>query len=238
MNKENILWKQKKIIDSVTSFSLLDYNGVPSAILWFSGCNMRCDFCYNQELVLNKGKYCFNDTLSFLESRKKLLKGIVLCGGEPTNCKELYCICKELKNMGYKVKLDTNGLNYNLIKILINENLIDFVALDFKALQNRFEQITKVKAHKFNNFVKTIKLLISSKIDYEIRTTYHEKLLSLEDIHKMLEFLKFYNYKKNYYIQNFINKKETLGGIRDVNKTDISKLIEQKYPFKVMFRNF
>jgi len=236
MNKENILWNQKKIIDSLTPFTLLDFKSYPSAILWFSGCNMRCDFCYNPEIVLSKGKYTFDDIKGFIESRKNLLKGVVLCGGEPTIHKELYYLSKELKSMGFKIKLDTNGLNSDLIKSLIDDQLVDFIALDFKAMGDKFNLITKTD--QFKQFKKTVQLLIGSTIEYEIRTTYHEKLLSLDDIYKMLNFLKSCNYKKNYYFQNFISNKTTLGKIEEINSKNLSKIINQNYPFDIKFRNF
>lgn len=236
MNKENILWNQKKIIDSLTSFTLLDFKSYPSAILWFSGCNMRCDFCYNPEIVLGKGKYTFDDIRDFLESRKNLLKGVVLCGGEPTIHKELYYLSKELKLMGFKIKLDTNGLNTDLIKSLIDDRLVDFIALDFKAIGDKFKLITKTD--QFKEFKKTVQLLIGGTIEYEIRTTYHEQLLSLDDISKMLDFLQSCNYEKTYYFQNFIGNKTTLGKIEEMNSKNLSKIIKQNYPFDIKFRNF
>jgi len=236
MNNENILWNQKQIIDSVTPFTLLDFQGTPSAILWFSGCNMRCDFCYNPEIVLEKGRYNFEDIRDFLNSRKSLIKGIVLCGGEPTIHNELYAICEQIKTFGYKIKLDTNGLNFNLISKLIDDRLVDFVALDFKAMDDKFQFITKTD--KFSQFKKTLLFLINSDIDYEIRTTYHENLLSLDDIYKMANFLKSCNYKKLYYLQNFIANKATLGKIKTTNSKSLPRYIKQNYPFEIKFRNF
>lgn len=236
MSKENILWNKKKIIDSLTPFTLLDYEGVPSAILWFSGCNMRCNFCYNPEIVLGKGKYSFSDIKEFFESRKQLLKGVVLCGGEPTIHKELYEISKELKAMEFKIKLDTNGLNPSLIKALLSENLVDYVALDFKASQDKFEQITRSK--KFNDFMETLNLITKSSVGHEIRTTYCEELLGVDDIYKILDLLESINYSKTYYLQNFINTKSTLGKIENTNIKNLSKLIKCKYPFDIKFRNF
>lgn len=238
-NKENISWNKKKIIDSVTPFTLLDYKSYPSAILWFSGCNMRCDFCYNKEIVLKKGKYCFDDIFDFFNKRKELLKGVVLCGGEPTVHKQIYEISKRLKSMGYKIKLDTNGLNTKLLKKLISKKLIDYVAIDFKGIEKKFENITKVDKKRFDDFCDSLKYLKNSGIDYEIRTTYHEKLLSLDDINKMLNFLKSIKYDKTYYLQNFLSNKENFGKINTPNTKKLSSLLDiKKYPFLIKFRNF
>jgi pyruvate formate lyase activating enzyme len=236
MSKEIISWKQKKIIDSLTPFTLLDFQKTPSVIVWFSQCNMRCSFCYNPEIVLGKANYSFNDIYDFFLSRKNLLKGVVLCGGEPTIHNELYDICKELKSMDYNIKLDTNGLNPHLVKILIDEKLIDFVALDFKGLEYNLKKITKVD--KFEEFEKTLDILLKSSIDFEIRTTYHSDIYTLNDIYKMLDFLELKGYKKRYYLQNFISHKSTLGKITSDNKTNLSKVIKSKYSFDIKYRNF
>ena len=163
---------------------------------------MRCSYCYNPEIVLGNATLCFEDLIEFLDSRKNLLKGIVLCGGEPTIHKELYPLCVELKEMEYKIKLDTNGLNPILIKKLTNEKLIDFIALDFKGINENFKTITHVD--KFDQFQDTLKFLIESNFNFEVRTTYHEDLISLNELYAMLDFLEIMRYDNKYYIQNFI----------------------------------
>lgn len=238
-NKENILWNKKQIFDSITPFTLLDFQGVPSAILWLSGCNMRCSFCYNPEIVFSDGKYHFDEVKSFLKRRKNLLKGVVLCGGEPTIHKELYNVAKSIKEMGFKIKLDTNGLNPSLLKQLLDEKLIDFVALDFKSDEESFEKITKVQNHHFKKFETTLELLLSSNIEYELRTTVHHDLHSKKSIDTMLTFLETKGYTKKYYLQNFIDTKQTIGNIKDKNQLNIQKIIEvSEFSFDIIERNF
>lgn len=236
MNKDYISWSRKKIINNVTPFTLLDFQGYPSAIIWFSGCNMRCDFCYNPEIVLNKGKLGFEDIKDFFVSRKNLLKGAVLCGGEPTVYKELFNICESLKDMAYKIKLDTNGLNTDLIQSLIQNKLVDFIALDFKAPEEKFKTVTK--SDRFEKFEETLDFLINSQIDYEVRTTFSQELLFVEDIYKMIDFLTKKKYDKTYYLQNFLSSKETLGKIKNSNSVNLSRTVKQNYPFEIKFRNF
>lgn len=238
-NKENILWNKKQIFDSITPFTLLDFQGVPSAILWLGGCNMRCPFCYNPEIVFGDGKYSFDEVQSFLKRRKNLLKGVVLCGGEPTIHKELYNVAKTIKEMGFKIKLDTNGLNPQMVKKLLEAKLIDFAALDFKSDEKNFAKITKVQNHHFKKFETTLELLLDSDIAYELRTTLHHDLHTIDTIFTMLEFLKTKGYKKIYYLQNFINTKQTIGNIKSDNQLDIKKIIESSnYSFAIMQRNF
>ena len=239
INKENILWKNKKIFNSITPFTLLDFHSYPSAILWFSGCDMRCSFCYNKEIVENKGIYSFNQLEEFLITRKSLLKGIVLCGGEPTIHPEILDIVKTLKQLNYKIKLDTNGLHPLIVKELINQNLVDFIALDFKAPKIKFTQVTKAPITSYNQFLKTLEILIKSNIDFEIRTTFHNLLLNVHDIYEICNILEQYNYSKTYYIQNFMNYTQTIGNITNKNRTNLSKIIDDSsYNFKIQFRNF
>jgi pyruvate formate lyase activating enzyme len=234
MNKENILWKQNKIIDSITPFTLLDYHNTPSAILWFSGCNMRCSFCYNSEIVFSKGKLSFNDVNDFFISRQNLLKGVVLCGGEPTIHSEVISICKELKSLNYKVKLDTNGLNPNIIKQLIDYSLLDYVALDFKSLENKFQTITKTD--KFTQFKKTLQLLIAQNISFEIRTTYHKDLLSYDDLLSMLRFLENENYKGDFFIQKCLTNNNTIDKLKDNSINNFT--LNSTGLIKIKYRNF
>ncbi len=199
---------------------------------------MRCDFCYNPEIVLNKGKYSFDDLLEFFESRKNLLDGIVFCGGEPTLNAEVIDTAKELKKMGYKIKLDTNGLKPNIVKEMIKKDLIDYFALDFKASKNSFEQITKVRKNLFDEFLKTLDLLIKSDLDFEVRTTYHSALFSKNDIDYILATLEKYNYQKTYYIQNFMDSTQTLGEIKEKNNQQKLEINNTKYNFEIKYRNF
>lgn len=199
---------------------------------------MRCDFCYNLEIVYSKGKYSFLDFEEFLKSRKNLLSGIVLCGGEPTFHSEIYDVAKALKHLGFKIKLDTNGLKPDIVKRLQEEKLIDYLALDFKAPEYKFEQITKSKKSLYHNFIQTLKYLIKSDMDFEVRTTFHSELLTLHDIENMLELLEKLNYTKEYFLQSFVNDLETIGNIKASKKIDIKNSVSKKYSFFIKYRNF
>jgi pyruvate formate lyase activating enzyme len=162
-----------------------------------------------------------NECLEFLKSRVGLLDSVVLSGGEAT-IHNLIAFCKEIKKLGFKIKLDTNATNLKQIKELIELNLIDYMAIDFKAPKNKFYEITKNK--KYDEYIKTIKYLIDINFDFEIRTTIHSKLLDKEDINSMIKTLEELKYKNTYYLQNYLQTSSNIGNIKEqsiVNKEDI-----------------
>ena len=190
-------------IYSITPFTLLDYAHKSACILWFAGCNMRCLYCYNPEIVLGKGTISFAKTLSFLHSRKNLLEAVVFSGGECLLHKNILELIIEVKKMGFLVKIDTNGSKPKVLKSLIENQLIDYVALDFKAMPNQFEKITQ--SDLFEPFEKSLHLLLESELPFEVRTTVHSELIPEKEIRQMIAYLELQNYTGNYYIQHFIN---------------------------------
>jgi pyruvate formate lyase activating enzyme len=232
------LWKKQKLFESLTPFTLLDFEGFPSAILWFCGCNMRCEYCYNPEIVLGKGEFSFDDFQEFFKSRANLLKGVVLCGGEPTLHKELVPLSRELKKIGYKIKLDTNGTKPKVVKKLIENHLIDYVALDFKAPKEKFEIVTKTKKREYEQFLETLDILIKSTIDYEVRTTFYGGLLEIGDIETICDILENVGFDKKYYLQNALCETATLGSIVGGSQkiTSSDMLLFEEYLFEVILR--
>ncbi|MGG7035153.1 MAG: anaerobic ribonucleoside-triphosphate reductase activating protein [Flavobacterium sp.] len=195
----------------ITPFTLLDYPHHSACILWFAGCNMRCLYCYNPEIVLGKGTISFEKALHFLQSRKNLLDAVVFSGGECLLHKNIIQLIIEVKHMGYLVKVDTNGSKPEVLQELIADNLIDYVALDFKAMPSDFEKITQ--SDLFQPFEKSLNLLIKSQIPFEVRTTVHSDLINTEKLRTMIQYLEKYNYQGNYYIQHFVNGVSTLGNL-------------------------
>ncbi len=222
----------KKTVYDITKFTTTDYPNHLSCIVWFVGCNMRCSYCYNSNIVSTKeATYSFYDTLNFLKSRVGLLEAVVLSGGEAT-LHDLSTYCYEIKKLGFKIKLDTNGLNTELVKQLIENKLIDFIALDFKAPKYKFQNITKVM--KYENFQNTLNYLININFDFEVRTTLHNDLLNVEDINFMIDHLKEVGYKKNYYIQNFLYTPDNLGGLKESTSSFDKEKLSNK--LNVIFR--
>jgi len=210
--KENV----SKPIYSITPFTLLDYEHHSACILWFTGCNMRCLYCYNPEIVLGKGSISFGKTLSFLQSRINLLDGVVFSGGECLLHKNILELITEVKKMGFKVKIDTNGSRPDILEKLIQNQLIDYVALDFKALPSEFEKITQ--SALFESFEKSFQILLQNQIAFEVRTTVHSDLLSKKDIWEMINYLEKHDYTGNYYIQHFVNEVTTIENLGYSNK--------------------
>ncbi|UCS93320.1 anaerobic ribonucleoside-triphosphate reductase activating protein [Echinicola marina] len=215
-------------IYNITPFTLLDYPDKTACIIWFAGCNMRCGYCYNPEIVRGKGKLNINQALEFIYSRRKLLDGIVFSGGECTLHPELYPLIKTCKKLGFKVKLDTNGSLPKRLKPLLDEGLIDYVAMDFKALPDQYKKITG--SNLYQEFEQSLHLLQKTGIDFEIRTTVHSKLIAHDSLKKMVNHLEMLDYKGNYYIQPFLNNTPTLvplpksKGIQNLSSLSTSKI--------------
>ena len=222
-------------IYSIQKFSSLDFPGRLCAILWFSGCNMRCPYCYNKDVVFGKKQIEEDEVVEFLKKRVGLLDGVSFTGGEATLYKNLIPFSQEIKSLGFDIKLDTNGINFEVIKEMADKNLVDYIALDFKAPPEKFESITKNK--DYEKFEKTLEFLIDSNIEFEVRTTVHTDLLDENDINEIIKILSQKGYKGTYYLQNFFESdKETLGNIGpQKRKLDTSKLLDL-LPLK--FRNF
>ncbi|WP_424428370.1 anaerobic ribonucleoside-triphosphate reductase activating protein [Poseidonibacter sp.] len=212
----------QKTVYNITKFTTTDYVGHLSCVVWFIKCNFRCLYCYNDDLVHSKtANQSPNDVIAFLKTRVGLLDAVVLSGGEAT-VHDLIPFCKEIKKLGFKIKLDTNATNPKQIKELIKLNLIDYMAIDFKATKEKFETITKTK--KYDDYIKTIKYLIDINFDFEIRTTVHSELLKTNDINKMIKTLENLGYKKTYYLQNFLQTPTNIGDIYErsfINKDEI-----------------
>ncbi|MDN3670675.1 anaerobic ribonucleoside-triphosphate reductase activating protein [Echinicola jeungdonensis] len=228
MSKGSILQRNAiRPIYNITPFTLLDFPDKTACIIWFAGCNMRCQYCYNPDIVQGKGKLFLNQALEFIQSRKNLLDGVVLSGGECTLHKEAFILAREAKKMGMLVKVDTNGSLPMRLQLLLDYNLVDYVALDFKSLPKNYHMITG--AYEFSNFEKSLHLLIHSKIDFEVRTTVHSDLISQEDLHRMVKFLEKRAYTGNYYLQAFINDVPTIGNMGpSENLGNVEKLSTDK----------
>jgi len=226
-DKEFSLKNNHSPIYDITKFTHLDYPDHLAAIIWFAGCNMRCDYCYNKEIVFAKsGSISQEDALDFLRSRVSLLDGIVLSGGEAT-AYDLTEFIQAIKELGFAVKLDTNGTNFSNLKKLLSNQLLDYVALDYKAPKKKFLAITHNT--RFEDFSKSLDLLLHSDIAFEVRTTLHSDLLNPDDINAIISDLYNRGYQNNYYIQEFVDTKTTIAKLKrpsqQFDKTQLKKFI-------------
>lgn len=198
----------QKPIYSITPFTLLDFPDRVACIFWFAGCNMRCPYCYNLEIVLGKGHKTISEALDFLYRRRGLLEGVVLSGGECTLHPGIMDLLVEIRNMGFASKIDTNGSRPQTLQSLINKGLVDYVALDFKALPDKYQQLTK--SDLFLPFQQSLQLLLASGLPFEVRTTVHSELLSREELSQMVKYLHQQGYQGTYYFQHFVHDIPTI----------------------------
>jgi pyruvate formate lyase activating enzyme len=228
------MWK-KLPITSITPFTFQDYPERTAAILWFSGCNMSCSYCHNPELVRGQ---CFRlsaeQIVSFLHSRQGLLEAIVLSGGECTLCDALPWLTSTLIDMGYHVKIDTNGTRPEMLRRLVKEKQINYIALDVKAPPQAYRTITG-----FDNIeaiLSSLRLLASEQIDCEVRTTVRTDIVDEVMVNEIIDILHEQNWRKPYYVQNYQHG-ETLASL-PAPKRPFNPSLVKKASFDIRFRNF
>lgn len=187
-------------IAGVQKVTLLDYPGKVACEIFTQGCNFECPFCQNSSLIpiTNTGEFSEEEIFEYLNLRKNILDGVVITGGEPTVQKDLKGFIKKIKDLGLLVKLDTNGGNPKVLQELIDEDLVDYVAMDIKNIFNKYN-ITAGKKINLDNIKKSIEILKASKIDYEFRTTIIKEMHSLDDIVSICKLVG----NAKYYLQNF-----------------------------------
>ena len=179
-------------IGGLQKFSLLDYPGQLSAIVFTQGCNFRCPYCHNPELVDPQRYSPLLETekvLRFLYRRHKKLSAVVVTGGEPTLQEDLIPFLKLIKAMRYKIKLDTNGSRPEVLLEIVNQGLVDYFAMDIKAPLKLYKVITRADL-EVGTIEKSMELIRRSGVDYEFRTTYFDLLLSTDDLASMQDLLK------------------------------------------------
>jgi len=168
--------------------TLIDWEGRVASILWVGGCNFRCPYCYATDLVLNPAglpAIPLEEVISFLKEKKKWIDGVVICGGEPTIHSDLSQFIQSFKKIPIAVKLDTNGTNPDLLKSLIRDRLIDYIAMDLKApLDSKYNEIAGAGVN-LEKIKETIDILLNGDLDYEFRTTVCPTFLIKEDIVKI-----------------------------------------------------
>lgn len=214
--------------------SFVDYPNLISSVIFTIGCNLKCWYCHNSHLLDGKHKLIKEEEIfEFLISHKGFIDGVVISGGEPTLQEDLVEFIKRIKSLGYKIKLDTNGTNFEVLKDLIKWELIDYVAMDIKAPIEDYAKIVCVDC-KMDDVNKSIELLLNGQVDYEFRTTFSPDL-TLSDIEKICKTI---SGAKTYSIQkyNFVeyNKKNMPQRL----KTDFedAKKIAEKYVKNVLIK--
>ena len=217
-------------ISGIQKMTLLDYPGKCACTVFLAGCNLRCPFCHNASLVLGIPEPVMDEEafFTFLKKRKGLLDGVCITGGEPTLRKDLPEFIRKIKEMGYLVKLDTNGSNPRMLKGLLEENLLDYVAMDIKNCPDRYaatcggpDILTQVE--------ECLTLLRNSPVEWELRTTcakpFHDEK-ALEAIGKWL------SGTENYHLQSFVDSGDLVGdGISGFTKEEMEALRQAVLPY-------
>ena len=201
-----------KPLYDITPFTTLDYPEHLAAIFWFAKCNMRCTYCYNRDIVFGEGERSEDEAIAFLNSRTGMLEAVVLSGGEATLYGGLPAFCARIRAEGFKIKLDTNGLNPTMVQTLVANRLVDYIALDYKAPKEKYLALTKDK--HFDRFSETLNFLIDSRFPFEVRTTVHSDLLRAEEINRIIRDLIRRGYTGTYYLQRFVYTEHTIGRIK------------------------
>ncbi|MFA5523463.1 MAG: anaerobic ribonucleoside-triphosphate reductase activating protein [Tissierellales bacterium] len=215
--------------------SFIDYPDKICTVLFTGGCNFRCDYCHNSDLVYNKGEVIPESfVFDYLDKRKKMLDAICISGGEPTLHDGLYDFIKKVKARGYLVKLDTNGTAPDVLNKLISDELVDYIAMDIKAPIDKYSKVMNSNIN-IEKIIESINIIKSSDIDYEFRTTICRELLTQDDILKIAEYLKG---SKRYYLQNFKDGETILGGQNKLNSFSRERLIEIEAQIKHYFEIF
>ncbi|MCR4880466.1 MAG: anaerobic ribonucleoside-triphosphate reductase activating protein [bacterium] len=233
-------WLLLFIINGLQKTTLIDFPKKIASIVFSQGCNFRCGYCHNPELLslnIPSTQLQPEEVLSFLKTRKEKLDGVVITGGEPTLQSGLYDFIKEIKSMGFLVKLDSNGTNPQILEKLIKENMLDYIAMDIKAPLEKYSDITNVKVNT-ENIQKSIKLIMESPVDYEFRTTVVKSQLSFDDFEDIGKLIKG---AKRYYLQKFVASKiydEKLKDETTYSNEEFSQIcsILRKYIEEVDFR--
>jgi pyruvate formate lyase activating enzyme len=176
-------------IGSINKTSLLDYPGKLSTIIGTQGCNMRCPWCHNSYLIPYEFTNHSNiireqDFLSFLAQRNFFLEGVVITGGEPTIQTDLPELCENVKKMGFAVKVDTNGTNPNVLKRLLKNELVDYIAMDIKTDLNQYKRLFRENIDE-NEILKSIDIIMSADKPYEFRTTCVSPFVTTDNIDKI-----------------------------------------------------
>ena len=197
------------LIHGLQKMTLLDFPGKVACTVFFDGCNFRCPFCHNSELLgvgfppLMDG----GELISFLQKRQGILDGVCITGGEPLLQKELPQLLERIKALGYLVKLDTNGSFPDILEELIDRGLVDYVAMDIKNSPQRYAQTVGRERFDLTQVEKCVGLLLEGKVDYEFRTTVVAQLHDEESFHGIGQWIKG---AKRYFLQCFVSRDSVL----------------------------
>lgn len=188
---------------------MIDYPGRIASVIYTQGCNFRCPFCHNPELVcpeLFQGEFLEEDIFSFLEKRVKELDGVVVTGGEPLMHSDSFDFISRIKELGYSIKLDTNGCYPQRLEQILRAGIVDFAAMDIKAPLHKYDALTGVHSNH-NDIEYSIELIKKYACEYEFRTTVVKNMLTKNDL---LDIINMIEPAKKYVVQRFRSDSQIL----------------------------
>lgn len=199
------------IIHGFQKMTVLDYPGLVACTVFTAGCNLRCPFCHNARLVTHieePDRISEEEVISYLEKRKGLLDGVCVTGGEPLLQPDIADFLRKVKSFGLKVKLDTNGCYPEKLREIVEEGLIDYVAMDIKNSPSRYGETVGIKDFDISPVKKSVEYLKSGVIPFEFRTTLVRELHSLSDMREIGEWIKGAD---KYFLQGFVDSGDLIG---------------------------
>lgn len=211
--------------------TMLDYPGKMACLIFTAGCNFRCPFCHNAPLVtqIDSEEISQDEILAYLKKRKGILDGVCITGGEPLLNKDLKDFIIKIKQLGYPVKVDTNGSLPDQLEMLINEGLVDYVAMDIKTCPDRYGLVAGVQDLDITKIDQSVKLLLQNRVDYEFRTTVCGPFHTASDFEKIGNWIKG---AKKYYLQAFVDSGHLIGeGVFPLPKTEMESFVSLVSPF-------
>lgn len=220
-------------IEALQKLTLLDYPGKMAATIFTYGCNLRCPFCHNALLVTEEsaGGITGDEVLDFLRKRKGMLEGVCVTGGEPLLQPDIEDFLKAVKEMGFSIKLDTNGTFPKKLKDLVRKNLVDYVAMDIKNCRDKYALTSGKLAMNLSAIDESISFLLSGEVRAEFRTTVVKNFHTLEDLLKITQWISGCD---RYFLQQFVDSgnliDESLEGYSDDELRAIYKQIKRNLP--------
>ena len=218
-------------IIGLQKLTLLDFPGRLACTVFLGGCNLRCPFCHNASLALPRGEVRGmppDELLSFLQKRRGRLQGVCVTGGEPTLCPDLPDLLRQIRLLGFEVKLDTNGTNPGMLRALLNEGLVDYVAMDIKNSPARYTE-TCGGADVLTQVKESAALLMESGVDYEFRTTLAHPLHTPQDMAAIGQWL---HGAKRYFLQQFVDSGDLIGtGLSPLTPEEMAAMREAVLPY-------
>lgn len=226
------------IIKGLQKTTLLDFPGKLACTVFTAGCNFRCPFCHNASLVVRAGEVDeipMESFFSYISKRKDLLDGVAITGGEPLINPDIDLFIRRIREYGLLVKLDTNGAYPDRLESLLDEGLIDYVAMDVKNSKQKYARTVGLESFDTTNVERSVELIMKKAPDYEFRTTVVRELHNVDDLLQICEWIAG---AKNYFLQKYVDSGDILSygfsTYSDGEMLNILSIVREKMPVTIL----